>query len=141
MYQLVGKTYPHRNTLRNAGCRWNAQDKVWETRDFQLAERLISSCAGVILQDAIGRPIRREVPKDDIRIEYPSRGATYFNEEYGVYKYGIYPRNSVLAGRTSRQFLGSYSTLEEARTEYPEAEEAGCGYQAPYLNHLPEEDY
>jgi hypothetical protein len=79
---------------------------------------------------------------NNIRIEYPSAGATYNRPEYGVYGYGVYPRSSVLAGQTRRVFLGSFATLEEAQAEYPDAELAGCGYQAPYLDHLPDDgDY
>ena len=60
--------------------------------------------------------------KEDIRIEYPSRGTTYATEEYGVYKYDRYPRHSVLAGQTRRLFLDSFLTLEEAQKAYPDAE-------------------
>lgn len=78
----------------------------------------------------------------DIRIEFPSKGATYCRQEYGVYSYDEYPRSSVLAGQTRRIFLDSFETLEEAQSKYPEAKVFGCCYQPPYLNHLPEEgDY
>jgi len=81
--------------------------------------------------------------KTDIRIEYPSRGATYCDEEFGVYEYGRYGRGSVLAGQQKRTFLDSFPTLEEARAAYPKAElSEGCGYQAPSLDHLPDDtDY
>jgi len=79
---------------------------------------------------------------DNIQIEYPCAGATYNHPEYGVYKYGVYPRSSVLAGQTRRVFLDSFATLEEAQAEYPDAVVASCGYQEPYLNHLPDDgDY
>ena len=75
-------------------------------------------------------------------IEYPSAGATYDRPEYGVYQYGVYPQSSVLAGQTRRQFLDSFPTLEEAKAAYPDAEASSCGYQPPYLGHLPDdEDY
>jgi hypothetical protein len=74
--------------------------------------------------------------KPDIRIEFPSTGATYSRDEYGVYQYDRYPRGSVLAGQQRRVFLGSYETLEEARAVHPGADESACGYQAPYLGHL-----
>lgn len=78
----------------------------------------------------------------DIRIEYPSRGATYSRDEYGVYEYGTYPRSSVLAGQSRRIFHCSYDTLEQAQAEYPTAKLVGCGYNPPSLNHLPnDEDY
>ncbi len=74
----------------------------------------------------------------DIRIEYPSRGMTYCTKEFGVYKYGVYPAHSVLAGQQDRTFLGSYPDEEAARAAHPEAAPGlnGCGYQAPYVNHL-----
>ena len=76
------------------------------------------------------------------QIEYPCKGATYHNDEYGVYEYSIYPRSSVLAGQTRRVFLDSFTTLEEAKKEYPEAELTSSCYQEPYLNHLPDDgDY
>ncbi len=79
---------------------------------------------------------------DNIQIEYPCAGATYNRPEYGVYKYGVYPRSSVLAGQTRRVFLDSFATLEEAQAEYPDAVVASCCYQEPYLNHLPDDgDY
>ena len=50
-------------------------------------------------------------------------GRTYARNDYGVYEYGTYPRNSVLAGQMSRTFLDSFESLEEARAKYPNAEE------------------
>lgn len=76
--------------------------------------------------------------KADVRIEFPSRGATYNRQEYGVYEYSTYPRGSVLAGQERRSFLGSYATLAEAQAAYPDADESGVGFLEPYLNHLPE---
>jgi hypothetical protein len=76
--------------------------------------------------------------RPDIRIEYPSRGTTYCSDEYGVYEYSRYGRSSVLAGQQRRVFLDSFDTLEEARAAYPTAKVCDCGYQAPYLNHLPD---
>ena len=61
--------------------------------------------------------------KSDIQIEFPSVGRTYAHNTYTVYKYGTYPRSSVLAGQTRREFLDSYDTLEDARAAYPNAEE------------------
>ena len=80
---------------------------------------------------------------EDIRIEYPSAGATYCREEYGVYQYDTYPESSVLAGQTRRRFLGSFETFDEAKDNYPSATHSiGSGYQPPYLNHLPDDgDY
>lgn len=77
---------------------------------------------------------------DETVIEYPSAGTTYSRPEYGVYGYGTYPSSSVLAGQQKRVFLGSYETLEEAQTAYPEADwyDSGSGFQPPYLGHLPD---
>ena len=78
-----------------------------------------------------------------IQIEYPSRGATYNRpDEYGVYEYSTYPASSVLAGQTRRVWLDSYTTLEEAQAQYPDAEVTLSCYQPPCLSHLPDDsDY
>jgi hypothetical protein len=55
----------------------------------------------------------------DIRIEYPSLGRTYYYEAYGVYEYSRYPRDSVLAGQQCRRCIASYDTLAEATAAYP----------------------
>ena len=83
---------------------------------------------------------KRPASAPDVRIEFPSRGATYSRDVYGVYQYDTYPRSSVLAGQQRRTFLASFDTLEEARAAYPDADVAeGCGYVAPSLNHLSDE--
>ena len=69
--------------------------------------------------------------KEDIRIEYPSRGATYCHEVYGIYKYDVYPRSSVLGGQQRRTFLDQFDTLEEAKAKYPKAKETGSCYMPP----------
>jgi len=76
-----------------------------------------------------------------IQIEFPSRGATYCRQEWGVYAYDVYPRNSVLSGQTRRTFKDSFKTKEEAVVAYPEAQITGCCFAPPDLSHLPEEDY
>ena len=79
---------------------------------------------------------------NNIQIEYPSRGATYHNDAYGVYEYSTYPRSSVLADQSRRVFLDCFDTLEEAQKEYPDAQVTSSCYQPPYLNHLPDDgDY
>lgn len=40
---------------------------------------------------------------------------------YSVYEFGEYPRSSVLAGQTKKQFLDMYSTVEEAEQAHPSA--------------------
>jgi hypothetical protein len=72
-------------------------------------------------------------------IEYPSSGATYSRNEYGVYRYDEYPESSVLAGQERRSFLDSFPTLAEAKKAYPDAEESGCGYQQLEIPHTPPE--
>lgn len=65
----------------------------------------------------------------DLRIEFPSQGATYCRQRYGVYQYDTYPRTSVLAGQERRTFLDDFATLAEAQSTYPTATpDCGCGY-------------
>lgn len=72
-------------------------------------------------------------------IEYPSVGATYSRNEYGVYEYGTYPRSSVLAGRTRRVWLDAYPTLAAAKAAYPEAKvAAGTAFVEDSLLDLPD---
>jgi hypothetical protein len=78
-----------------------------------------------------------------IQIEYPSEGATYSRDQYGVYRYDTYPRSSVLAGQERRVFLDSFNTLEEAQAAYPGVPfiNNSC-YTEPHLDHLSDEgDY
>ncbi len=72
------------------------------------------------------------------QIEYPSKGATYCREEYGVYAYDTYPPGSVLAGQARRSFLDAFPTLEAAQAKYPQAKVNHSCYQPPHLSHLPE---
>ena len=135
-FNITGNTYPVKDQLKVLGCKWDAQDKAWVTTSEETFRR------GMELVNGAGRIARSRVPrhskpaKEDVRIEYPSKGATYNRDAYGVYRYDTYPKSSVLAGQQRRQFLGTYETLEEARAEYPNAELCGCGYQVPYVNHL-----
>ena len=77
--------------------------------------------------------------KEDVRIEYPSSGATYNRPVYGVYKYDRYPRHSVLAGQQRRTFVDSFPTLAEAQAKFPAAKVVkGSGYLPPDLSHLPD---
>lgn len=80
--------------------------------------------------------------KRDIRIEFPSVGATYHRNEFGVYEYSEYPRSSVLAGQERRVYMDSFATLAEAKAVYPDAEISAPGFTEPDLSHLPDdEDY
>jgi len=69
--------------------------------------------------------------KKDIRIEFPSTGATYYNEVFGVYEYDEWPMSSVLGGQSRRTYLGEFDTLEEAQDAFPEAtyNSHGSSYQ------------
>lgn len=75
-----------------------------------------------------------------VYVEFPSIGATYRRDEYGVYAYDEYPRSSVLAGQERRSFIESFPTLEAARAAYPQALVSGPGYAPPSLSHLEGED-
>jgi len=82
-----------------------------------------------------------EDTSEDIRIEYPSVGATYHNNCYGVYKYYEAPLSSILAGTECREWLGEYETLAEAQKAYPFASNpAGTGYRKQSFTHLSEEE-
>ena len=84
---------------------------------------------------------RRTFDAETVQIEYPSVGATYSRQEYGVYGYGTYPRSSVLAGQPRRRWLGAYDTLEEAQRHWPHATIVeGTGYVPVSLNHLPNDE-
>lgn len=77
-------------------------------------------------------------------IEPGGRGATYRHTTgYTVYKMGVYPRHSVLAGQVSRTWMDRFETVDEAKAKYPTAELiAGTSYSPPYLGHLPDDgDY
>ena len=39
-----------------------------------------------------------------------------------IYAWGVYPQGSVLEGQDMKQFISSFDTEEEARSEYPDAE-------------------
>lgn len=135
MFTISGRTYEYRNQLKAVGCRWNAAQKVWETSN-PAAARQAEAWPGVkVYGDATTMK-----PVEDLRIEYPSAGATYCDYEYGVYKYDRYPKSSVLGGQVRRQFLGSYLTEELAKAAHPNALPAACGYREPYLNHLSDEE-
>jgi hypothetical protein len=133
MFSIYGKTFQYREQLKALGCRWNPTLRCWETNNPAAARQ----CDGWLGVTVIGEVSK---PAEDLRIEYPSRGATYYDEEYGVYKYSKYPKRSVLAGQQCRQFLGSYITLDLAKAAHPTAVMAsGSGYREPFVNHLPGE--
>jgi hypothetical protein len=69
---------------------------------------------------------RQTDPEPQLVIEYPSAGATYHHDRYGIYSYGVYP-SSVLAGQEKRSFKADFATLEEAQAAYPTAAWDGGG--------------
>jgi hypothetical protein len=64
---------------------------------------------------------------ESLVIEFPASGETYLLEEYGVYRYSVYPPSSVLAGRQRRTSLGAFPTLAAAREAFPDASYQGEG--------------
>jgi hypothetical protein len=70
-------------------------------------------------------------------IEFPSCGATYSDDVYGVYRYDEWPADSVLAGQSRRTFVESFDTLEEAQAAHPDAVwSEGSEYHAVRLPEL-----
>lgn len=133
MFQITGNTFVVKDRLRAMGCRWNSQLKAWETGNPATAKQAESLVRGIKVAGSIK-------PTEDLRIEFPCKGATYSDNEYGVYRYSTYKRGSVLAGQQCREFLGSYVTEELAKAAHPTALPALCGYQKPYLDHLSDEE-
>lgn len=55
-YQLKGKTYEHRNTIRSMGATWNKKDKAWEFHDSDILLKIkefarVSDCDIIITND------------------------------------------------------------------------------------------
>jgi hypothetical protein len=75
--------------------------------------------------------------RPDLIIEYPSAGATYSHDTYGVYGYSTYPDHSVLAGQQRRSFLRDFPTLEAAKAAYPDASWDGAGSSGYVEPHIP----
>ena len=76
-------------------------------------------------------------------IEENAYGATYRETGFTVYKLGVYPPSSVLAGQRQRVWMDNFPTLAEAREAYPDAEYIeGSTYQDinSVVAHLPDED-
>ena len=145
MFNISGNTYPVKDQLKALGCKWSPNKKCWITSNEQVYRTAMELVHGAgRAQKSTYRkpyvPVASKPEREDIRIEYPSRGATYSSDEYGVYRYDTYPRSSVLAGQQRRQFLGTFETLEQAQAEYPSAELSGCGFQRPFLDHLSDEE-
>lgn len=76
-------------------------------------------------------------------IEENAYGATYRETGFTVYKLGVYPPSSVLAGQRQRVWMDNFPTLAEAREAYPDAEYIeGSTYQDinSVVAHLPNEE-
>ena len=71
---------------------------------------------------------------EEYTLEYDSR-----YDEWNIYTWGVYPKNSVLAGQTMKRFVNAYKTKEEALEAYPSAEERYRSAHNTY-GHLPGED-
>jgi|SRR5215831_872808 len=128
---VSGNTFRHKDAIRRAGGRWDRARQEWDIPANAKAQ--LEHLPGLRFSGTAGK---------DIRIEYPSRGATYCRDEYGVYEYSEYGPGSVLEGQECRRFLASYPSLVEAQTAYPDADVTGCGFSPPYLDHLPDDtDY
>ena len=71
--------------------------------------------------------------KKEISIERGQYGG------WSVYEFGVYPRSSVLAGQTRKQWIAGYDTLEEACLRFPDAD---VGYRDAHnsFDHLPDDD-
>jgi len=68
-------------------------------------------------------------------------------EGFAVYRYGVYPRGSVLAGQERRTFLDVFESLYEAQASFPDASvlwssdrEGHAERLAGAINALPGED-
>jgi hypothetical protein len=132
MFTIYGRTFECKDTLKALGCRWNPAQKVWETGNPAAAAQAMR-LPGVNVYGSADP----SGPLEDLRIEYPSRGATYYDEEYGVYKYSRYPKSDARSGQQRRQFLGSYITLDLAKAAHPTAVLASSsGYYEPFASIL-----
>ena len=72
----------------------------------------------------------------------PKKEYTIETDDWGdvvVYEWGVFPRNSVLAGQESKQYHKDFPTLEEALKEYPTAVQE-VRYPYNYTDHLPDYD-
>lgn len=71
--------------------------------------------------------------KNEVSIERGKYGG------WSVYEFDVYPRSSVLAGQTRKQFIDSFDSLEEAEKQYPHAD---VGYRDAHnsFDHLPDDD-
>ena len=78
------------------------------------------------------------------------KGTTYHNGNPTLYALGTYPRSSVLAGQQSREFLESWESFEQAKSDldregfsYDDLYEIGGTSLIPLeemLAHLPKEE-
>lgn len=70
-------------------------------------------------------------PPERTYIEFPSVGAAYHRDEFGVYTYDTYPAGTVNVGQERRRFRNAFDTLDEARENFPDAiYQDGTGYVA-----------
>ena len=60
-------------------------------------------------------------------------------DSWVVYKFGVYPRTSVLAGQTMKTYVSTFYTIEEADKAYPQAKEMYRDANNTF-DHLPSEE-
>lgn len=68
-FWLTGDTYPHRELLKRAGCRWSNKRKAWYFVGWELPEsvqRLIAEHAAIVPSDA---PVDDDAPCSDAEAE------------------------------------------------------------------------
>ncbi len=129
-----------RNLYEKTCCWCKGQVRAGEGQAWNYRGRWYAGCPTCIAERKASKGSKAK-PSEDVRIEYPSVGATYHNNAYGVYKYSEAPRSSVLAGTECREWLGEYATLEEAKKAYPTASQpAGTGYREQTYEWLSEEE-
>ena len=71
--------------------------------------------------------------KNEVSIERGKYGG------WSVYEFDVYPRSSVLAGQTRKQWIAGYDSLEEAQQEHPTAD-VGYVDANNSFDHLPDDD-
>jgi hypothetical protein len=83
-FYFCGNTYPVKDQLRNAGCKWDAGTKCWYTGKRELAEQLAEQFQGTIPTPAASNgpaTADRTAPGDDAIV---SGRATYKGKSYYV---------------------------------------------------------
>lgn len=79
-FYLRGNTYPIKDQLRAAGCKWDADAKSWYTSKRELAEQLAGQSQAPGPQDAPSGQSDREAPGEDaiVAARATYKGKTYY---------------------------------------------------------------